>query len=119
MHACLVASVVYATLWTEAHQVPLSMGFSKREYWSGLLCPLLWDLPDPGIELASLVSPALQVDSLPTEPLAKPSPFFYFLLNSREIYREDPKPGKSGKVSTIEATESYRKAECYRMEELL
>ena len=76
-------------------------------------------LPDPGIELASLVSPALQVDSLPTEPLAKPSPFFYFLPNSREIYREDPKPGKSGKGSIIEATESYRKAECYRMEELL
>ena len=48
-----------------------------------------------------------------------PLAFFYFLPNSREIYREDPKPGKSGKGSTIDATESYRKAECYRTEELL
>ena len=41
------------------------MGFSRQEYWSGLLCPPPGDLPDPGIEP---VSPALQVDSLPAEP---------------------------------------------------
>ena len=41
------------------HQVPLSMGFSRKEYWSGLLCPSPGDLPNPGIEPASLVSPAL------------------------------------------------------------
>ena len=44
------------------------MGFSRQEYWSGLPCPLPGDLPDPGIELAS---PALQVNSLPTEPAEK------------------------------------------------
>ena len=40
-------------------QVPLSMGFSRQEHWSGLLCPPPGDLPDTGIKLASLLSPAL------------------------------------------------------------
>ena len=44
-------------------------GFSRLEYWSGLLCPPPGDLPDPGIEPRS---PALQTDSLPSEPLGKP-----------------------------------------------
>ena len=45
--------------WTVAHQAPLSMGFYRQEYWSGLLCPPPGDLPDPGIEPTSLESPAL------------------------------------------------------------
>ena len=61
-----------ATLWTVACQVPLSMGFSRQEYWSGLPCPSPGDLPDPEIEHTSPVSPALQADSLPTEPPGKP-----------------------------------------------
>ena len=48
-----------ATLWTTAHQAPLSMGFSRQEYWSGLPCPPPGDLPDSGIEPRSLMSPAL------------------------------------------------------------
>ena len=48
-----------ATPWTVAHQAPLSMGFSRQEYWSGLPFPSLGDLPDPGIEPASFMSPAL------------------------------------------------------------
>ena len=52
------------TPWTEACQAPLSMGFSRQEYCSGLPLPSPGDLPDPGIETAS---PALQADSLPTE----------------------------------------------------
>ena len=48
-----------ATLWTVAHQAPLSMGFSRQEYWSGLLCPPPGDLPNPGIGPTSLRSPAL------------------------------------------------------------
>ena len=47
-----------------AHQVPLSIGFSRQEYWSGLAFPPLGDLPDPEIEPTSLVSPELQADSL-------------------------------------------------------
>ena len=48
-----------ATPWTVAHQAPLSMGFSRQEYWSGLPCPPPGDLPDPGIEPRFLTSPAL------------------------------------------------------------
>ena len=47
------------TLWTVACQAPLSMGFYRPEYWSGLQCPPPGDLPDPGIEPVSLMSPAL------------------------------------------------------------
>ena len=50
---------LFVTLWTVAHQAPLSMGFSRQEYWSGLPCPPPGDLPDPGIEPVSLMSPAL------------------------------------------------------------
>ena len=49
---------LFTTLWTVAHQAPLSMGFSRQKYWSGLPCPLLGDLPNPGIEPRSLKSPA-------------------------------------------------------------
>ena len=48
-----------AALWTVAHQAPLSMGFSRQEYWSGLPFPPPGDFPDPGIEPQSLTSPAL------------------------------------------------------------
>ena len=48
-----------STLWTVAHQAPLSMRYSRQEYWSGLPCPSPGDLPDPGMELKSLMSPAL------------------------------------------------------------
>ena len=41
---------LFVTLWTVAYQAPLSMGFSRQEYWSGFLCPSPGDLPDPGIE---------------------------------------------------------------------
>ena len=54
--------------WTVARQAPLSLGFPRHEYWSGLPFLTLGDLPDPGIEPASPMSPALQVDSLSTEP---------------------------------------------------
>ena len=60
------------TLWTVACQVPLSMGFSREEYCSALPCPPPGDPPNPAIEPASTVSPALQVDSLTSEPPGKP-----------------------------------------------
>ena len=50
---------LFVTLWTVAHQAYLSIRFSRQEDWSGLLCPPPGDLPDPGIEPASLISPAL------------------------------------------------------------
>ena len=63
------SSLTLATLWTAAHQDPLSLGFPKQEYWGGFPFPPPGDLPNPGIESASPVSPALQVNSLPTETL--------------------------------------------------
>ena len=56
---------LFAAQWTVAHQAPLSMEISRQEYWSGLSFPPAGPLPDPGVEP---VSPALQEDSLPTEP---------------------------------------------------
>ena len=58
-----------ATPWTVAQQAPPSMGFSRQEYWSGLPFPFLGDLPDLGIKPRS---PALQTDSLLSEPPGKP-----------------------------------------------
>ena len=55
--------------WTVVHQAPLSMGFSRQEYWSGLPCPPLEELPDPGIKPGS---PALQAESLSCEPPGTP-----------------------------------------------
>ena len=60
---------LFATPWTIARQAPLSMGFSRQEYWSGLPFPSPGDLPDPGIEPES---PALLVDALSSEPPGKP-----------------------------------------------
>ena len=57
--------LLFATLWTVAHQAPPSMGFSRQEYWSGLPFPSPGDLPDPGIEPRS---PVLQADALTSEP---------------------------------------------------
>ena len=66
MHA---QSCLTATLWTIAHQAPLSMGFSRQEYWSGLPCLSPGDLPNAGTEPRS---PTLQADSLPIELPGKP-----------------------------------------------
>ena len=57
---------LFATPWTRARQAPLSMGFSRQEYWSGLAFSALGDLPNLGIEPASLVSPALTGGSFTT-----------------------------------------------------
>ena len=54
--SCFRRVRLFVTLWTVAHQAPLSMGFSRKEYWSGLPCPLPGNLPYPGIEPASLMS---------------------------------------------------------------
>ena len=51
---------VFASPWSRAFQVPLSMGFSRQEYWSALPCPLPGDLPNPGIESTHLITSALE-----------------------------------------------------------
>ena len=63
VHACVLSHfscvLLFATLWTTARQAPLSMVFPRQEYWSGLPYPPSGDLPGPGINLSSLMSPAL------------------------------------------------------------
>ena len=63
---------LFVTPWTAAHQAPLSMEFSMQEYWNGLPFPTSGDLPNPGIKIASLTSPALTGRFFSTEPLEKP-----------------------------------------------
>ena len=69
MLGCISHVCPFATLWTIAHQAPVSLGLSRQEYWSGLPCPPPGDPPNPGVKP---VSAALQADSLPTEPHGKP-----------------------------------------------
>ena len=74
LHAAAAACVLsrvgpFATPWTVPRQAPLSMGFSRQEYWSGLPCTPPGDLPDPRIELES---PALAGGFFTTEPPGKP-----------------------------------------------
>ena len=67
MLSCFSHVRLFATPWTVAHQAPLSTGFSRQEYWSGLPCRPPGDLPDPRIEPESLASPALAGGFFTTE----------------------------------------------------
>ena len=86
---------LFETPWTVAHQTLMSMEFSRQEYWSGLAFPTPGDLPNLGIELASLVSPSLagvffntcqfgSLRSLPTIP-----GWTFYILNSRPFINAD------------------------------
>ena len=68
---CFSHVQLFAILWTVALQAPLSMEFSRQEYWSGLPCPPPGDLPHPKTEP---MTPALQANTLPSEPPGKPLP---------------------------------------------
>ena len=81
--SCFSRVWFFAALWTIAHQAPLSKGFSRQEYWSGLPFPSPGDLSNPGIEPTSLTSPALEADSLPLAPPGKPS--YCVLINKSPI----------------------------------
>ena len=69
MSGSLRAHGLFESPWIIACQAPLSMGFPRKEYWSGFPFPSPGDLPDPGIKPES---PALQADSLPSEPPREP-----------------------------------------------
>ena len=81
VHACILShfSSVWILVipWTVAFQVPLSMGFSRQEYWSGLPCPPPGDLPNPGIEPMSLISLALAGKFFTIEPQGKSTIYTY------------------------------------------
>ena len=73
------------TPWTVAHHAPLSMGFSRQEYWSGLSFPPPGDLPSPGVKPTSSVSPALAGGFFTTEPLSLGKDQFNTRVNA--LYR--------------------------------
>ena len=69
---CFSHVQLFATLWTIAPQAPLSMGFSRQEYWSGLPFPPPGELPNPGINPRLLRLLHWQAGSLPLVPPGKP-----------------------------------------------
>ena len=72
MLSCFSHVRFFTTLWSIAHQAPLSMGFSRQEYWSRLPFPFLGDLPNPGVEPKPLYLLHCQAGSLPLVPPGKP-----------------------------------------------
>ena len=94
-YACVLCCFSYVwlfvTLWTVARLTHLSMGFSRQECWSELLCPPSGDIPDPGIEPASLISPALASRFFTTSVAWEVLPFTYlysyaFLLWTCQLF---------------------------------
>ena len=73
--------VNFNSLWTVAHHTPLSMGFSRQEYWSGLPCLLQGNLYNPQTEPASLVSPALVIEFFTTSAIWGALGRLYSLIN--------------------------------------
>ena len=80
MLGCFGHVQLFATLWTIAHQAPLSIGFPRQEYLSGLPFPPPGDLPDPGIKPSSPVSSALIGRFFTTEPPGKPRVLYHVLI---------------------------------------
>ena len=74
---------LFATPWTVARQAPLSMGFSRQEYWSGLPCPPPGDHLHPGIKPRS---PTLQADSSPSEPPGNDTNDRHWLVLKADVY---------------------------------
>ena len=83
---------------SSVHGVLVSMGFSRQEYWSGVPFPSPGDLPDPGIEPGS---PALQLNSLLSEPLRKPMLYSSTLLFIHSVYSSLHPPGNTGDTGSI------------------
>ena len=84
---------LFVTLWTMAHQAPLSMKFIWQEFWSGFPFPSPGNLPDPGIEPEP---PALKADSLLSKPQEKPwiiiILYLYNIFTDKNIYLADKSP---------------------------
>ena len=96
------------TPWTVIHQAPLSMEFSRQEYWSGLPCFSPGDLPDPGIELRS---PTLQADSLLSEPPRKPSLIARGLFTQQDAagpQQDDSPSATENQLGIGHTTQSWR-----------
>ena len=105
--------LLFVTLWTVAHQAPLSMGSSRQEYWSGLPCPPPGDIPNLGIEPMSLMSPALAgrffTTSATWEAQNRRVPYSPSQRNSNLVWvfpEADPRQESEGKKYTREMKEN-------------
>ena len=94
-----------ATPWTAACQAPLSMGFSRQEYWSGLPCPSPGDLPDPGIKPMSLTSPAV------ASGFVRTSTTWHTLQFLQKPSKSELKSGRTGWVG-VQWPESEPQSSC-------
>ena len=93
MLCCFSCAQLFATPRTVAHQAPLSTGFSRQEYWSGLPFPSLGNLLDPGVEPVSPASLALQAGSLLLSQLGQwPKSLLSILKDSEHILQKDLSP---------------------------
>ena len=79
---------LFATPWTVACQAPLSMGFSRQEYWSGLPFPSPGDLPNPGSNPHLSRLPHWQVGSLPLAPSGKPRTYVHLWLIHVDVWQK-------------------------------
>ena len=81
--------LLFSTSWTVACQAPLSMGFSRKQHWSGLPCPSPGDLPDPGIKPPS---PALASGFFTAEPPGRPLTKLTCTIDHHGIQLVEPRP---------------------------
>ena len=91
--SCFHRVLLFVTLWTVACQAPLTMGFSRQEYWSGLPCPPPGDLSDPGIGPSSLMSPALaggfSTTSVTWDDVQNSGEnYYWFIINIKDTIQE-------------------------------
>ena len=106
MHACVLRCFsrvqLFATLWTVAHQAPLSLEFSKQEYWSGLSFPLPGDLPNPGIKPMYPVFPELAGRFFTIEPTVYHKKISHGLIRRGHIWKfESSLQGSGGSLRLI------------------
>ena len=105
---------LFVTLWTVAHQTPLSVEFSRQEYWSALSFLPPGDLPNPGVKPVSLCLLHWQVDSLPLVPSGKPleevlqSQIWEDKMTKQEITSDSCKRGYNGFFRKVAALLNYR-----------
>ena len=101
MLSCFSCVRLFVTPWIVTHQAALSMGFSKQEYWSRLPCPPPGDLPNPGIESMSLMSPALAGGFFTTNTMWEAHFMVWLALNWKNKLSPRCDPGN---ILTIDLT---------------
>ena len=114
MLSCFGHVWLFATLWTVALQAPLSMGFSRQEYWTGLPCPPSGDLPNPGIEPVSLLSPPSAGRFFTTSTSWETHPIFRRLFMKVKLLSKYLSGGTDGKWTILNSRWNGKCNQCFR-----